>query len=365
MSDPDAFATHRFGINYVPSGNWSYCWNDWHPENVARDFDAIAQVGVDHLRVIPVWPWFQPNPATVSAAHLDRLDQTVTLAAARGLDVQVALYTGWLSGFAFKPPYLEDQPFFASDAWRAVQTRYAEAVGARMNAHGNFLGFDIGNEINCAWATDTVTGDRWMREVFADLKRIAPGRVHVNGVDNKPWFLEDSFSPEALVAEQEVVALHCWSFWTGAGEHGGPLDRAYTQLPAAMTALVRSHGRSPAKPVWVQEFGACDAEMPVADVARWMEAALEGAVAQGVGWFTWWCSHDVDRAFEFHPFEYDLGLLTTDNRIKDRGRTFRRLAEHYRGKPVAIPTRPLPPPPAERTMAATWRWLLDWMEAAR
>lgn len=357
------FAVHRFGVNYVPSRNWYFCWNDWQADAIARDFDAVAEVGADHLRVMPVWPWFQPNPKLVSGAHLDRLDEMVALAGARGLDVQVALYTGWLSGFAFRPPYLEDEPFFTSEKWRAVQSLYAETVGGRMAAHGNFLGFDIGNEIGCSWATDPATGDAWMREVFADLRRVAPGKIHVNGVDHKSWFTEDVVSPEALAAEQDIVALHCWSFWTGAGEHGGPLDMPYTRLSAAMTALARSYGNAPAKPVWLQEFGVCDTEMPAADIPRWIELAVEGAVAEGVSWFTWWCSHDVDRALDFHPFEYDLGLIDTGNRIKERGRTFRRLADAYRGKPVTLPTRTLPPPPEQRDMATVWAWLLTWMEA--
>jgi hypothetical protein len=62
----------------------------------------------------------------------------------------------------------------------------------------------------------------------------------------------------------------------------------------------------------------------------------------------------------FNPFEYGLGLMTVDNRVKEQGRMFRRLAEAYRGRPVPVPAAP-PPPPRERTTEATWRWLLDWM----
>jgi hypothetical protein len=40
---------------------------------------------------------------------------------------------------------------------------------------------------------------------------------------------------------------------------------------------------------------------------------------------------------------------------------FKQFADAYRGKPVTIPTTPLPPPPAERTDASTWQWLLNWM----
>jgi hypothetical protein len=102
----ESFLRHRFGLDYVPSHNWSFCYNDWDPSAIERDFDHIAGLGADHLRVMVIWPWFQPNPACVSAAHLDRLDQLMQLAAERRLDVMPTLFTGWLSGYHFNPPYL-------------------------------------------------------------------------------------------------------------------------------------------------------------------------------------------------------------------------------------------------------------------
>ena len=361
---PSRFHTHRFGLNYVPSKNWYYVWNDWDPSSIARDFDAIAALGADHIRIMLVWPWFQPNPKTVSHVHLDRLDQLMALAAQRRLDVLVTVFTGWLSGYAFRPAYLETEPFYASPKWRAVQDTFLTALSARLTAHRNFLGYDIGNEINCCWSTPKLDdGDLWMADIFAQMRRQAPGRVHINGIDNQPWFRDETFSPKALVAQQDIVALHCWSYWTGAKAYGGPLDIPYTHLPAAMTALVRSYAGDAQKPVWVEEFGACKAEMPAADVPKWMEKAVTASVAGGVSWFTWWASHDVDMRFDFNAFEYDLGLLTTANQVKPAGRMFKELAHAYAGKPVAFPSTPLPAPPQTRTPDATWAWMLDWMHA--
>jgi sugar phosphate isomerase/epimerase len=103
---------HRFGVNYVPSRNWYFCYNDWNPEDIRHDLDAIASLGADHIRLMVIWPWFQPNPTSVSARHLDYLEQIIDFGAERGLDVLVTLFTGWLSGYHFNPPYLESEPFF-------------------------------------------------------------------------------------------------------------------------------------------------------------------------------------------------------------------------------------------------------------
>src|ERR1035441_6829175 len=66
---------HRFGVNYTPSRNWWFCWNEWDADPIQRDLDAIAALGADHLRIMLVWPFFQPNATYVSPLHLERLDQ--------------------------------------------------------------------------------------------------------------------------------------------------------------------------------------------------------------------------------------------------------------------------------------------------
>lgn len=356
-----ALRLHRFGVNYVPSQNWYYCFNDWKREDIVRDLEAIAALEADHIRMMVLWPWFQPNPAQVSSAHLDHLEEMLEIAASFHLDVLVTLYNGGLSGYAFDLPYLDKSTFYSAPEWQKAQSLLVEEIAKRVKTHVNFMGFDIGNELNVNWQTDPETGDAWMKHSLARMRTLFPEKVHVNGVDHKPWFFVDTFTPQALISEQPIAALHCWSFWTGAGRYSSPLGRPYTALAAGMTALARTYGIDPAKPVWIEEFGACSEEMPEKDVPRWLELSLESALQQGVSWFTWWASHDIDRRFKFHPFEYTLGLLTTENKLKEQGKVFKRFAEAYRGKPVVLPSSPLPPPPAERSDQVTWRWLLDWM----
>ena len=129
---------HRFGVNYVPSQDWYYCWNDWNAGDIARDFDHIAEIGADHLRIMLIWPWFQPKPDAVSPAHLDRLEELMRLAAARKLDVLATLYNGWLSGIRFTPPYPENEPFYTSPAWLPVRELYLAEVSELLAPHANF-----------------------------------------------------------------------------------------------------------------------------------------------------------------------------------------------------------------------------------
>ena len=139
------------------------------------------------------------------------------------------------------------------------------------------------------------------------------------------------------------------------------MDPPSVRLLAAMAALIRSFASSQQKPVWAGEFNTCIEELPERGQAVWLEQAVTAAIEEGVSWFTYWDSHDVDRKFQFNPLEYSLGLLTSDGRVKEQGRVFKELATTYRGKQVKFPVNALPAPPSDRTLNGTWQWILNWM----
>ena len=352
---------HRFGVNYTPSHNWWFCWNDWNADPIRRDLDAIAALGADHMRLMLIWPFFQPNPKWVSTAHLERLDQLLTLMGERHLDALVTAFTGQLSGWYFLPSFNRLSEGFYTDAkmW-AAEELYIRQLARVMKPHRNVIGFDFGNELNTCWSAPVEAGDGWMKRMFALMNELLPDRLHVNGVDNNPWFKPDTFSAEALAAARFPV-MHCYPYWTGATKYGGAMDPPSVKLLAGMAALIRAYAGSNEKAVFAGEFNTCIEELPEKGQAEWLDKAVHTAIEQGVSWFTYWDSHDVDRKFDFNSLEYSLGLLTNDGRVKEQGRVFRELAEAYRGKAVVFPKDAAPAPPRERTDEGTWAWLLDWM----
>jgi len=352
---------HRFGVNYTPSKNWWFCWNEWDADPIKRDLDAIASLGADHLRILLIWPYFQPNPTWISPVHLERLDQLLTLMGERELDAVVTVFTGQLSGWYFLPPFNKTGTDFYSDEtmWTA-QELFIRQLARVMQPKSNIIGFDVGNEINTCWSAEPRVGDAWMKKMLSLMASVCPDGLHVNGVDELPWFEVNTFSPQALAAAPMPV-IHCYPYWSGALKYGGPMDPPSTKLLAAMAALVRAYAGDPRKPVWAEEFNTCIEALNEKQQAEWLEKAVLAAIDSGVSWFSYWDSHDVDRKFEFNSLEYSLGLLTNDGRVKEQGRVFKRLAEAYRGKTVMFRTHPLPPPPVNRSQEVSWRWMLDWM----
>lgn len=356
---------HRFGVNYTPTRSWYYCWNDFEEDAIARDLDSIAEIGADHIRVMLIWPYFQPNPKSISEAHLERLNTLTRIAAQRDLDVCVSLFVGWLSGYAFKPPFQKDASFYELSESRENQERYLKRVAGEMMQHDNFLGLDLGNELNCCWqASELETGDRWQSHMLDLSEACLPDGIHVNGVDHNPWFRPATFSPQCLATSQKIVPLHCWTFFTGALKRGNGdcFDPRCIRLLESMATLARSYAGAARKPVWIQEYGMSESWTSAENIPRFLRESTLNAINAGVSWFTWWSSHDLDRKYAFDPLEYSLGLITHDRKIKEQGLAFKELAASYRGQEATGTKRAeIPSPPESFHMDATWAWLEDWL----
>lgn len=323
----------RFGVNYVPSKNWYYCWNVWRPEEIAADLDAIAKMGVDHLRVMLIWPWFQPNPIQISHAHLDRLTELILLAEERHLDVWICPLTGWLSGYRFLPPNVSGPDiFFDESVYDRICFYFEEILNAVSNRR-SFLGFDLGNEMNVLCPELTPShGDAWGSRLVEWLRPKMGGKWIANGVDHLPWFTGNAFSLQHLVKSYDITSIHAWPLFTGCLLRG-KLDSSHaTYLSSFLAELCRHEmGRSGIdRPIWVQEFGCSDLWGNPDEKERYMRNSVRFAVDAGASWFTWWCSHDIDRCYRFEPLEYDLGLIATDNSPKPLAGVYAEIIREYR-----------------------------------
>ena len=335
--------TIRFGLNYVPSKRWYYCWNDWNASEIAEDFDAIAALGVDHLRVQLIWPWFQPNPTYVSPLHLERLAQLMDLASERGLDVQISALTGFLSGYFFLPPSIAREEVFVKEEVIQQSMRFLEAVIGAIGPRKNFLGFDLGNEINVIWNdTPLQQGDAWGRRMLEFLRPKLGGKWIVNGTDHNPWFNGGVFTTRHLAADYDAVTIHAWPLFSGCLKRGGLTDAPSTQLSAFMTCLARhaSAQSGVTRPIWIQEFGCSGEWGSLPERETFLRQSVPNAIQAGATWFTWWCSHDVQQRFRFSPLEYDLGLLTVENKPKPLAAVYRELITEFSNAPLPKPIAP-------------------------
>ncbi|MGH7755061.1 MAG: glycoside hydrolase 5 family protein, partial [Vulcanimicrobiaceae bacterium] len=84
MNAGDRFA---IGVNYWPRSSAMAMWRRFDRGEIAEDFARIAALKFSVVRCFLMWEAFQPEPRTIDATALARLDAVVELAVAYKLQL--------------------------------------------------------------------------------------------------------------------------------------------------------------------------------------------------------------------------------------------------------------------------------------
>jgi endo-1,4-beta-mannosidase len=370
----------RFGANYVPRRHWWHAWSNWEGDEVRSDLRALADLGLDHVRIHLLWPLFQPVENYVSPHALDHLAELLDLADEAGLDVWVTVLDGWLSGFAYVPAWMEKtsispkRNMFTDRSAIEAEKLLFRSLASRIGDHPRFAGFDLGNELGVmaffGHPASHEEADAWGREMIAHVNAVAPGKLHVLGTDHNHWLADHHFTREFVASASQVTVHHSWASFTGA------LDKGRVEavhLLGFMTAYARAYHADPAKLVWQQEFGMSEAWLRKEEVVPFVEESFRASLSYPHHFgFTFWCSHDLPADWAgFHPCEYDLGLIGQDGRAKEMGLAVARVIEEYReGRIEEIPWSgvvevPRRPYTSKGNYPPNWEVADAWFEAFR
>ncbi|MFI0262912.1 glycosyl hydrolase [Streptomyces sp. NPDC017056] len=344
-ADPSG-AVPRLGANYTPSRGWFHHWLDFDLDDVRRDLDSLAALGLDHLRVFALWPVFQPNRSLVRPRAVEQLGQLVDAAAQRGLDVAVDALQGHLSSFDFVPSWLRTwhrrNLFTDPEAFEGA-ARYLETLASALAGRPNFLGMTLGNEVNQFSGPphpdpDPCTHEeagQWLARLLEVCERAAPGRLHTHAEYDAVWFQDGHpFTPAQAARLGRATTVHSWVF-NGTAQRHGHDGTATVRLAEYLIQVAGAWADDPARPVWLQEVGAPAPLVPPEHAAGFATATIENALTcEGLSGITWWCSHDVSRELaDFPELEYGLGLLTSDREVKPAGRVVAEAAARLRTEP--------------------------------
>ncbi|WP_393096914.1 glycosyl hydrolase [Streptomyces sp. LN325] len=327
----------RFGVNYTPSEGWFHHWLDFDLDSVRADLDSIAALGLDHIRVFPLWPYFQPNRTLIRPRAVEQLVALADAAAERGLDVNVDGLQGHLSSFDFLPAWTRTwhrRNIFIDPEVVEGEAEYLRTLSAALADRPNFIGMTIGNEVNQFAAgphpdPDRITPEQagaWLTRLLAACEEGAPGKPHLHASYDAAWYQDDQpFTPEHSARLGALTAVHSWVF-NGTAQRHGRRGVATEHHAAYLVELSKAWADDPGRPVWLQEVGAPAPLIPAEHAAAFTEATVANALDCPDLWgVTWWCSHDVSRDLaDFPELEYSLGLLTSDRRPKPAARTLAR-----------------------------------------
>ncbi|HVX07939.1 glycosyl hydrolase [Humibacter sp.] len=347
-------ASVRFGVNYTPSREWMHSWLSLRPDDVRRDFAAIAELGLDHVRVFPLWPVLQPNRTLIRAEALDDVRTVVDIAAEFELDASVDVLQGHLSSFDFVPSWLatwHDRNMFTEPAVVDAQAALVRSLGSRLADAPNFLGLTLGNEVNqfsdrphpSPWPASQEQAERWLETLLDAARDAAPHATHVHSEYDAVWYLDGHpFTPAQASRMGAMTTVHSWIF-NGTAQRYGGRSTASDRHAEYLIELSRAFQADPRRGIWLQEVGAPSNCLDEQEMPGFLEATVRAATRSAGLWgVTWWCSHDVDRGLaDFPELEYSLGLIDQGGRVKETGRRLAELAAELRH----------PPAPAQRRVA--------------
>lgn len=332
----------RFGVNYLPSEAWWYTWEDWNPRSIRDDLRAIRGLGFDHIRVQCLWPYFGPNPTYVSATAVDHLVQLLDIADEAALDVEVTVLDGYLSGYTFLPAWAQGRNLLTDSSVVASERLLFKSIAQRVARHRRFLGFDLSNEIDNTLGNEPggVTmdqGDSWATSLLDYCEQLAPGRLHVNGVSQNPWFYGYGFSRRTMASYGAMTAVHFYDFSENATT--SPANEA-----EYMVELAKAYAADPSRLVWLEEFGVSSGAgfgIPPGQLPDFVESYIRNVMTCTNLWgWTLWASHDIRPSLGgFGSLEYGFGMLYDDNTPTPVGQRVSALIREFRSRPTPAAPR--------------------------
>jgi hypothetical protein len=342
----------RFGANYTPSKDWFFGWYNLDLDAASRDFDQIAALGLDHIRLFTLWPYFQPNRSLINQSALDQLAELVRRAKASGLDTNVDVLQGHLSGMEFMPVWLSTRhrrSIYGDPDVVAAEEELLTAVAGRLHAEPGFLGITLGNEMNLLvseYPTTPGEVDAWLPRLLAACRRGAPDKTHLHSTYDAVFYQPDHpFIPAQVGAYGDIATVHSWVF-NGTVQRYGSNSAQVQRHAEYLVELATAQLSDPDRPVWLQEVGAPQPLIEPNDLENFVHQTVSNAVDCLALWgVTWWSSHAVSRQFaDFKDLEHTLGLYDEAGAITPTGRA-------YADAVAAL--RQDPPRPAPRKLALT------------
>lgn len=332
----------KFGVNYTPATDWFHSWFDLNLDDTRRDLDQITRLGVDHIRIFPLWPVVQPNRTLIRDKAMADILAVVDLAAERNLDVNVDVIQGHLSSFDFLPAWIttwhQRNMFTDPEVVRAeaeLTARFARDLAGRSNV----LGITLGNELNQfgppvhpdMHEVTSAQAAAWL-ETLTEAARTAGSTLVTNALYDATWYDDGQpFLPEFAARIGDATVAHSWVF-NGAAQTFGALHPGSTRHAEYLLKLSSAWHRDDQRPVWLQEVGAPTTVVPKDQAPDFLEQTIRNALTtQNLMGVTWWCSHDVSRSLgDFPEVEYDLGLYSSEGELKPTGQRFAQLVEEFK-----------------------------------
>jgi endo-1,4-beta-mannosidase len=368
--DGERFLT---GVNYWPRRKAMYWWSGFDAAEVADEFDVIAHLGLDVVRIFLLWDDWQPTPDSVSSERLSDLGKVCDTAAERGLGLDVTFFTGHMSGPNWAPSWLLDpkapahaSPFVRQvlSGGRVVESAYRnmfhdpvalaaerlllETVVGEYAEHEAIWMWNLGNEPDLfAQPVSAAAGRGWVAEMAELVRTLDPAHPVTTGLHTANVFADNGLRVDEVFATADMAVMHGYPMYVPWARQ--PLDPDFVPYLCSLVAALSG------KPCLAEEWGGCtnpDGPESVTwewesygaprtqfmageeDLARYVAATLPRLVEVGATGAFMWCFADYHESLWDRPpcddggarHERHFGLVRPDGSLKPHAEVIREFA---------------------------------------
>lgn len=270
----DRFLT---GVNYWPRRKAMYWWSAFDASEVADEFDVIADLGMDVVRIFLLWDDWQESPDTVAPGRLRDLGRVCDIASDRGLGLDVTFFTGHMSGPNWAPGWLieaglstypspdvrqvvsdglvVDLPYrnmFDDPLALTAERLLLETVVTEYHDHDAIWMWNLGNEPDLfARPVSAAAGRQWAAEMTDLVRSIDPHHPVTTGLHSANLLADNGLRVDHVFESANVAVMHGYPMYIPWARD--PLDPDFVPYLCALTSALSG------KPCLAEEWGGCTA----------------------------------------------------------------------------------------------------------
>lgn len=343
------------GLNYWSSKDAIQMWENWNAEEIEKDLKIIKEYGVTHLRIFPLWSYFQPihalrsndevieyafadgplpdteaGRAGVSEEACQRFEEFCALAEKFDLKLIVGLLTGHMSFRYFAPPALEGKNLVNDPTAVKWELRFVRYFVKRMKKEKAVVGWDLGNECSGFARTNLPpTADEayvWCSAVSDAVRTSDPTRPVITGFDTIP-IEREAFNVFDVAECADIHTVHTYNIFQ---TKNAPLVSMRSILHSSV--LCRMYREVGKIPTFLQEIGS----IGYTNCSQRVEALFFRAIALSSWVYNcfgvmWWCAFDQGN-IDYPPYDWntigsEYGFFTQDRKPKPIAEICKKIAE--------------------------------------
>lgn len=335
------------GVNYWASHAGIDMWREWSAEAVESDMKEFVSLGMDTLRVFPLWRDFQPitplfggagtlseishgekflddgseeSKAGVCPVMMEHFEEFCDLAEKYNFKIIVGMITGWMSGRTYCPPAMTGRNLITDPFCVKWQVRFIKYFIKRFKSRDCIIAWELGNECNVLAAISSADeAYRWTQCMTDAMRSVDSTRPIYSGMHSLAEF-EGAWQILDQAELCDVLTTHPYPIFTRNCELDPLVSPRCILHAAAETTLYADIGK---RECFVEEIGYLSPCMGGEEViAQFVHANLFNALAHNSTGFLWWLGYDcAHKKLNVAPYDWceverELGLLDVNGNWK-------------------------------------------------